>query len=89
MVVFTTGLGTPTGTPIAPVIKVTANGRTYTRMSSNIDIDLSPVMAGEMTLDEAGALIFGNMVETARGKLTKSEIIGHREFGIYRVGPTF
>ena len=89
MVVFTTGLGTPTGTPIAPVIKVTANGRTYTRMSSNIDIDLSPVMAGDMTLDEAGALIFGNMVETARGKLTKSEIIGHREFGIYRVGPTF
>ncbi len=89
IVVFTTGLGTPTGTPIAPVIKVTANGRTYERMSGNIDIDLSPVMAGEMTLDEAGALIFSAMVESARGKLTKSEITGHREFGIYRVGPTF
>ena len=89
IVVFTTGLGTPTGTPIAPVIKVTANGRTYKKMSGNIDIDLSPVMAGEMTLDEAGALIFSEMLEAARGKLTKSEITGHREFGIYRVGPTF
>lgn len=89
IVVFTTGLGTPTGTPIAPVIKVTANGKTYKSMMGNIDIDLSPVMAGDMTLDEAGTLIFAEIVEAAGGKLTKSEITGHREFGIYRVGPTF
>lgn len=89
ILVFTTGLGTPTGTAIAPVIKVTGNSATYRKMQENIDLDLGPVMDGKMSLDEAGALIFEAIVEASRGKLTKSEITGHKEFGIFRVGWSF
>jgi altronate dehydratase len=43
-VIFTTGRGTPTGNAIAPVIKVTANGRTYKNMEDNMDVDLSAIV---------------------------------------------
>lgn len=89
VVVFTTGLGTPTGTPIAPVIKVTANASTYMKMKDDTDLDLSSVIDGEMTLNDAGAVIFDELIQVSRGKLTKSEITGHREFGISRIGPSF
>ena len=44
VVVFTTGLGTPTGNPIAPVIKITGNARTAASMADNIDLDVSGVL---------------------------------------------
>ena len=44
VVVFTTGLGTPTGNPIAPVIKITGNARTAQAMADNIDLDVSGVI---------------------------------------------
>ncbi len=44
VVVFTTGLGTPTGNPIAPVIKITGNARTARQMADNIDLDVSGIM---------------------------------------------
>jgi len=50
---------------------------------------LGPVMDGKMSLNEAGALIFEAIVEASQGKLTKSEITGHKEFGIFRVGWSF
>ncbi len=89
IVVFTTGLGTPTGTPIAPVIKVTANGATFRMMQEDTDLDLSPVMDGSIGLKEAGDMIFSEILSVSRGKLTKSEVGGHREFGIMRVGWSF
>ncbi|HHY27558.1 MAG TPA: UxaA family hydrolase, partial [Desulfitobacterium dehalogenans] len=89
LIVFTTGRGTPTGSPIAPVIKVTANSDTNVNMEDNIDLDLSPIISGEATIEESGRRIFEEMLEVARGKLTKSESLGHREFGIFRIGSTF
>ena len=89
VMVFTTGRGTPTGNPIMPVIKVTANRRTADRMADNIDLDLSGVIEGTLTIEQAGQRIFDEILAVAGGKLTKAEQLGHTEFSIYRVGPTF
>ncbi|MGI6449597.1 MAG: UxaA family hydrolase [Desulfitobacteriia bacterium] len=89
IVVFTTGRGTPTGSPLAPVIKITANKETYANMIDNIDIDASSIISGEKTIEQVGQEIFTDIIEVANGKLTKAESLGHKEFGIYRIAPTF
>lgn len=89
IIIFTTGRGTPTGCPIAPVIKITGNPQTYETMEENIDINGGKVILGESTLAALGDEIFQTIIATANGQLTKSEILGHREFGIYRIGFTF
>ncbi len=89
IVVFTTGRGTPTGCPIAPVIKVTGNPETYERMIDNIDINAGRVILEEASLEEVGQEIFDMMIRVSNGDLTKAESLGHREFGIYRIGDTF
>src|SRR5262249_50858763 len=88
VVVFTTGLGTPTGNPIAPVIKITGNARTAQQMSDNVDLDVSGVIADTETLDEAGARLFAEGIAVASGKVTAAEGLGHREFAIHRRNPT-
>lgn len=89
IIIFTTGRGTPTGSPLAPVIKITANAETYAKMSDNIDIDASSIVLGQKSIDEVSREIFQEMIEVANGKLTKAESLGHKEFGIYKIAPTF
>jgi altronate dehydratase large subunit len=86
--VFTTGLGTPTGNPIAPVIKITANARTAERMADNLDLDVSGVLGATETIDEAASRLFAQILDVASGTLTAAERLGHREFAIYRRNPT-
>ena len=88
VVVFTTGLGTPTGNPIAPVIKITANRHTATHLTDNIDLDVSGIMDDSQTLDSAADGLFDAILEVASGKLTAAEVLGHREFAIHRRNPT-
>jgi altronate dehydratase large subunit len=88
VVVFTTGLGTPTGNPIVPVIKVTGNSRTARQMADNIDLDVSGIIADTDTLDGAAARLFDEVLEVASGKETAAERLGHREFAIHRRNPT-
>ena len=88
VVVFTTGLGTPTGNPIAPVIKITANARTAQHMADNTDLDVSAVVDGLETRDRAADRLFATILSTASGTLTAAERLGHREFAIYRRNPT-
>jgi len=87
-VVFTTGLGTPTGNPIAPVIKITGNARTARQMADNIDLDVSGIMDESESLDAAAERLFGEVLAVASGRETKSETLGHREFAIHRRNPT-
>ncbi len=89
IVVFTTGRGTPTGAPIAPVIKVTGNSLTYNKMKINIDINAGRIIDGEAIIEEIGKEIFDEMIKVANGKKTKAESLGHKEFGIYKIGTTF
>ncbi len=88
VVVFTTGRGTPTGCPIAPVIKVTANERTAEFMAEHIDVDLSGVIRGEMCTAEGGDRVLRCIARTVGGRKVQAEILGHREFAIYRTAPS-
>ncbi|HWR45696.1 UxaA family hydrolase [Sporomusa sp.] len=86
--VFTTGRGTPTGSAIVPTIKVASNTAMYNKMKDNIDINAGTVVDGEETIQQVGQRILEEMVRVASGKMTKSEILGHNDFGIQRIGPT-
>jgi len=82
IILFTTGRGTPTGFPIAPVVKITGNAQTYQKMKTNIDIDTSKVITAEKTLTEMGEEIFNLVLKVASGEKTKAEILGHDELFI-------
>jgi altronate dehydratase large subunit len=88
ILVFTTGLGTPVGCPIAPVIKITGNPETARKMKSHIDINAGAILKGRDTIEGVGERIFRLLLEVARGKQTKAERWGHGEFGINRIGVT-
>ncbi|MBW2961772.1 UxaA family hydrolase [Mesonia aestuariivivens] len=68
VVVFTTGLGTPTGNPISPVIKVASNSILAGRMPDIIDIDSGGVIKGEKTIEEMGEEILEYIVSVASGE---------------------
>jgi (2R)-sulfolactate sulfo-lyase subunit beta len=77
---FPTGQGNVVGNPILPVIKLSANPITCSTMSEHIDLDVSAILRGEMTHEEAGAQLLDLVVRTANGRLTCAEALGHREF---------
>jgi altronate dehydratase large subunit len=88
VVVFTTGLGTPTGNPIAPVIKVTGNARTAQTMADNIDVDVSGVLTDAESFEAAAARLLAELLAVSSGRETAAERLGHREFAIHRRNPT-
>jgi altronate dehydratase large subunit len=88
VVLFTTGLGTPTGNPIAPVIKITGNARTAASMADNIDVDVSSVIGDTEPIDAAADRLLGELLSVCSGRPTAAERLGHREFAIYRRNPT-
>lgn len=82
IVVFTTGRGTPTGHALAPVIKVTGNRETAARMADNMDVDVSGIIDGTMTMQEAGDLLVQEVVEVANGRKTKAEAFGFSDIAV-------
>ncbi|HJV45176.1 MAG TPA: UxaA family hydrolase [Bacillota bacterium] len=89
IVLFTSGRGTPTGSPIAPVIKISTNTGLFERMGDNIDLNAGTIIDGIETIDSVGQRIFEEIGAVASGKWTKSEILKQHDFGIWRIGPTF
>lgn len=81
IVVFTTGLGTPTGNPIAPVLKVSSNTILAERMPDIIDIDTGAVIRGEKTIQQMGEEILEYVVMVASGEIeAKADVLGQDDF---------
>lgn len=81
IVLFTTGLGTPTGNPVSPVVKVSTNTRLAERMSDIIDFDTGAIIRGQVTLEETADSMLEKVLEIASGKvLTKAEQLGQYDF---------
>ena len=78
--VFPTGQGNVIGNPIIPVIKLTGNPVTSSTMEEHIDLDVSSVLDGALRLRDAGSRLEDLVYQTANGRLTCAEVLGHREF---------
>lgn len=87
VLVFSTGGGHTSSHPIMPTIKVTGNAGSYELMKDTVDLDVSGILRGEMSIEEAGQIIFDEVVAVASGRLTKSEVLkDDNSFAIHRMG---
>jgi altronate hydrolase len=81
VVLFTTGLGTPTGNPIAPVVKLSTNSSLADRMHDIIDVDTGSIIDGEHTIQDMGATILYYVVDVASGRArVKAEVKAQEDF---------
>ncbi|APZ45541.1 altronate hydrolase [Polaribacter reichenbachii] len=81
VVVFTTGLGTPTGNPVAPVLKMSSNTNLYERMNDIIDINAGTVITGEDTIATMGEKILDHIIRVASGETpSKAVLHGNNDF---------
>lgn len=74
IVLFTTGLGTPTGNPIAPVVKISSNTALYKRMPDIIDVNAGTIIEGEETIEQCGERILEYVIKAASGEVTISAV---------------
>ncbi|HEY0677527.1 MAG TPA: altronate dehydratase family protein [Chitinophagaceae bacterium] len=74
VVLFTTGLGTPTGNPITPVVKLSSNSTLAKRMKDIIDVDTGSIIEGEESIEEAGARILDYIIKVASGEVQVSAV---------------
>lgn len=86
---FTTGRGTPLGSPASITVKITATEKTYKNMKENIDICVADVIDGGETIDQAAERIFDRVVAYANGEKTSAEVLGHYEVAVPIRGVTF
>lgn len=81
IILFTTGLGTPTGNPVTPVIKLSSNSKLAEKMPDIIDIDTGPIISGEKNIEEMGAEVLDYIIEVASGKIkTKAMKLDQDDF---------
>lgn len=81
VVLFTTGLGTPTGNPITPVVKLSTNSNLAERMHDIIDVDTGSIIGGAQTIEQMGEAILDFVVKVASGEIrTKAEMKAQEDF---------
>ncbi|MBL8170243.1 MAG: altronate dehydratase [Acidobacteria bacterium] len=87
LICFTTGRGSGIGFPVVPVVKIASNSRIARAMEDNIDVNAGVIVDGTGTIPGVGQQIFELLRRVASGERTKSEILGHKEFVPWRIGP--
>jgi len=75
LILFTTGLGTPTGNPVCPTIKVATNSKLARRMKDIIDIDTGPIIEGEKTIEQMGEEILEYCIRAASGEVVPKAVL--------------
>ena len=83
-VIFSTGHGTPTGSGIIPVIKLTANRETALKMADNIDFDCSGILEGICSINDSGEALFQLVSQVCNGLETKAEQLGFQDVSMAR-----
>lgn len=87
IVLFTTGLGTPTGNPIAPIIKVSSNTELANKMPDIIDIDTGAIIRGEESIEKMAEELLNFIIEVASGRIiTKASLLNQNDFIPWRRG---
>ncbi|MDP2996568.1 MAG: altronate dehydratase family protein [Bryobacterales bacterium] len=87
LIAFTTGRGSAIGFPTVPVVKISSNSATWRRMPDNIDINAGRIADGQASVEQIGREIFDLLLRVASGHRAAAEILGHREFVPWRIGP--
>lgn len=86
VVAFTTGRGSTTGNPVAPVIKVCGNPKTWNRMANNMDVNASTLFSGD-SLETIGERVYDTLLAVADGRRTAAEKRQLEEFAINAIHP--
>ncbi len=87
IVLFTTGLGTPTGNPITPVVKLSTNTRTFEKMPDILDLNCGTIIEGTETIEQAAHRILDYVIEVASGEVKpKAVLLGQDDFIPWRRG---
>lgn len=82
IVFLVTGRGNVVGSAVSPVIKITGNSETYSRMEDDMDFDAGLILSGLCTQEEMALRLAKMVADTAAGSATKSETLGHKEYFI-------
>ncbi|MEL4308865.1 UxaA family hydrolase [Joostella sp. CR20] len=80
IILFTTGLGTPTGNPVTPVVKVASNSELALKMPDIIDIDTGAIIRGEKSIEEMATVLLEYIIDIANGKKTKAMELNQNDF---------
>jgi len=87
IVLFTTGLGTPTGNPITPVVKLSTNTKTFEKMPDIIDLNCGTIIEGTETIEQAAHRILDYVIQVASGEVRpKAVLLGQDDFIPWRRG---
>jgi altronate hydrolase len=87
IIAFTTGRGSAMGFPTVPVLKIASNSRVFKAMADNMDVNAGEIVDGSSSIREKGLEIYRQIVRAASGQQTRSEVLGHKEFSPWRIGP--
>jgi len=80
VILFTTGLGTPTGNPITPVVKVSSNTKLYKKMNDIIDFNTGAIIEGTASIAETGEALLEHVIAVASRKQTKARKLRQDDF---------